>query len=755
MKNIISFISLVLFTVFTLKAQVSGSPQTSENSGDALECGFIATQSQLDNLENNPEYQSNKINFIDEYKAKTFNRSSGQMALSQIDWVPIKAHITRTSTGTGGLTTTQLTAAIDSMNNYYINANMQFYLCGGINYIDNNTYYNFNSSDETVMHAAHGQANLINIYFCNTVSSGTSNLCGYAYYPGGPDVILMANSCAINGSTLAHEMGHFYSLRHTHGGSNGTLTSELVNGSNCSSAGDFVCDTDADPQLGNSNVSSSCVYNGTAPYTGGVATDANGTAFTPNPNNIMSYSRKSCRDFFSVGQFARINAAHKTSRNYFTCATFNVDFSATLTTSCVTPLTVSFTDNSTGATSWQWDVDGDSVIDYTTQNPSHTYTTAGSYDVSLTISNGTTVITKTKIGFIIAGAKSIPYNQDFETFITATNATGLLEGWTTNPVNTTTAYRWNVDDGGTVTGSTGPFVDNTLATSAGHYMHIEASQGSQNDVAELISPCISLNAGSPELSFAYHMHGSSMGELHLDIFSGGVWTNDIMTALVGQQTINQSDAFSIKTVDLSTWAGEVIELRFRGIRNSSFRGDIAIDDINIKCIPGTNPNPSANFTSSTTNTFTGDPVMFSDASSDAIAWKWNFGTGASPTIASGAGPHNVTYSSTGLKTVSLIAFGDCSSDTTNTSLNIGLVGVTENEFLTYFTVYPNPVNSSLSIKTNIIYSRVQIINVVGQIVIESNGNSTIDMSELESGNYIIQLIGEESQIIRSEKFTKN
>ena len=84
MKNIISFISLVLFTVFTLKAQVSGSPQISENSGDALECGFIATQSQLDNLENNPEYQSNKINFIDEYKAKTFNRSSRTTQRTQV-----------------------------------------------------------------------------------------------------------------------------------------------------------------------------------------------------------------------------------------------------------------------------------------------------------------------------------------------------------------------------------------------------------------------------------------------------------------------------------------------------------------------------------------------------------------------------------------------------------------------------------------------------------------------------------------------
>ena len=49
-------------------------------------------------------------------------------------------------------------------------------------------------------------------------------------------------------------------------------------------------------------------------------------------------------------------------------------------------INVDFSDNSSGAVSWQWDVNGDDVIDYTIQNPSHTYS-IGDYDVSLTITN--------------------------------------------------------------------------------------------------------------------------------------------------------------------------------------------------------------------------------------------------------------------------------------------------------------------------------------------------------------------------------
>jgi PKD repeat protein len=57
------------------------------------------------------------------------------------------------------------------------------------------------------------------------------------------------------------------------------------------------------------------------------------------------------------------------------------------------PLTVHFTDLSTAVnttiTSWEWDFDGDNQVDSTQQNPTFTYFNAGSYLVTLEVSDGT------------------------------------------------------------------------------------------------------------------------------------------------------------------------------------------------------------------------------------------------------------------------------------------------------------------------------------------------------------------------------
>ena len=60
------------------------------------------------------------------------------------------------------------------------------------------------------------------------------------------------------------------------------------------------------------------------------------------------------------------------------------DFTASPTAD-IAPLTVTFTDTSLGhPTSWAWDINNDGVVDYTTRNPSHTYTDVGTYTVNLT-----------------------------------------------------------------------------------------------------------------------------------------------------------------------------------------------------------------------------------------------------------------------------------------------------------------------------------------------------------------------------------
>jgi PKD repeat protein len=366
----IAYLFTVLFTCCLLNAQ------------SEPECGTVMS----------PEAQAafeQLLPQIQQYEQEYLALVSSRRSSTAMTSVPIKAHIVRPSAGFGGLTNPQLNNAIATMNSYFANAFLEFFLCEGVNFIDSDDFYDYSLDQEAALTNANID-NVINIYFVNSITtSNGGGLCGYAYFPGGPETILMANSCTTNGSTLTHEMGHFFFLSHTHGNVNGTLTEELVNGSNCQTTGDFICDTPADPQLSNGKVNTSCNY---------VATefDANGQLFTPNPRNIMSYSRQACRTELSPQQYARIYATYQASpsRQVLACPSFDIEIDASYSVACSATLDVSFTDNSIGATAWEWDIDGDDVIDYTTQNPTHTYTSGGAFDVTLTISNGTQSITK-------------------------------------------------------------------------------------------------------------------------------------------------------------------------------------------------------------------------------------------------------------------------------------------------------------------------------------------------------------------------
>jgi PKD repeat protein len=523
-------------------------------------CGTQTTQEDLDYIR---ELKPQLKLYEEQYYDLMNNRSSTAPTS-----IPIKAHIIRTSAGTGGLTEAQLNAAMSNMNAYYANALMEFFICDGINYIDDSNYYDYETDEEAALRAAHQVDGLVNIYFTDDITSSSSGggLCGYAYYPGGPDVILMQNSCAINGSTLIHEVGHFFSLIHTHGPSNSELTTELVDGSNCSTDGDLLCDTPADPQLGTSTVTSACVYTGTA-------VDGNGAAFTPDPTNIMSYSRKACRTYLSPSQYARMYAAFKTVRNYFECPTLNIDFTADVISSCESSLDVNLTDNSVGATSWEWDVDGDDIVDYTTQNVTHSYTTSGSFDVNLKISDGTTTISKTLEKYIKVGTQdNIPLNVDFDTLTIASEI-----DWSSFDVNGA-GYNWSIRTGATPSPNTGPLND---VSGSGKYIYTEATGSNPSDVAELITSCTEINSGNAILDFSYHMFGGTMGELHVDIDSGSGFVNDVTPALIGQQQALESDAFISRQVDLSGYANESIRIRFRAIRGSNFQSDIALDNVSI------------------------------------------------------------------------------------------------------------------------------------------------------------------------------
>jgi PKD repeat protein len=117
------------------------------------------------------------------------------------------------------------------------------------------------------------------------------------------------------------------------------------------------------------------------------------------------------------------------------------------------PLSVQFTDRSdNGATSWLWDFgDGNTSSD---QSPIHTYTAAGSYTVSLTISDGSNNDVESKPDFIVVekADQSISFeplaskafgDADFE--LSATSSSGLAVSYASSDLSVATI------DGSTVT----------------------------------------------------------------------------------------------------------------------------------------------------------------------------------------------------------------------------------------------------------------------------------------------------------------
>ena len=117
------------------------------------------------------------------------------------------------------------------------------------------------------------------------------------------------------------------------------------------------------------------------------------------------------------------------------------DFSAT-PTSGSTPLAVSFTDSSSGnPTGWSWDFGDGSTS--TAQNPNHTYTSAGTYTVSLTASNLAGSDTKTRVDYITVTQPPPPAYRSLVL------ADGPVSYWRLGEASGTTA----ADSAGTNTGS--------------------------------------------------------------------------------------------------------------------------------------------------------------------------------------------------------------------------------------------------------------------------------------------------------------
>ena len=406
MKSCLLFIALLLF--------LKGFSQD-------LPCGTEFSREYAEKMKNSiPEFEQFKASF-----QKNMSSTSRIAAGLKKNSIPIKIYIVRDNAGVTTLDTSLLRKGLVFMNKLFEGSGLEFYVCGAYNYINNTTYYNLDNTEYELLNNTYGTANVINMYMVNSINHAGSSAIGVAPTPGGSLWVMMRNNA--DTTVYAHEMGHFFGLLHTHGYSNTVRTGEFVDGSNCHDAGDYFCDTPADPMLSpaivnGANVNALCLYSGNLK-------DGHNQLYVPDATNIMSYAPHKCLSHFSTEQLAFMNWVYITQRPNLTCSSVNVNFNTTNSIKCDSPYVFQFIRQTTGITNFQWDMNEDGVTDYTTGSPSHAFNSPGIKWVSLSGTAGGITYMRYK-PIEISVSNKLPKLNDFN------NSTSLPNGWKSfNPDN--------------------------------------------------------------------------------------------------------------------------------------------------------------------------------------------------------------------------------------------------------------------------------------------------------------------------------
>ncbi len=139
------------------------------------------------------------------------------------------------------------------------------------------------------------------------------------------------------------------------------------------------------------------------------------------------------------------------------------------------------------------------------------------------------------------------------------------------------SFDWTVEDFATLSSNTGPSSD---VEGEGKYIYIETSGSFCRDGrdAHLVSNCIEIDttgASDCHFSFNYHMFGSTIGNLLLQVSENGgsTWTT------IWEAAGNKGNQWMKQYINLSQWHGQPVQFRFVGKGGSSATGDIGLDNL--------------------------------------------------------------------------------------------------------------------------------------------------------------------------------
>ena len=464
----------------------------------------------------------------------------------------------------------------------------------------------------------------------------------------------------------------------------------------------------------------------------------NGLSVVPNKEyaHPMNYTTRTSDGSIDIGAYEYVGAGSPPVANF----TGNP-------TSGSTPLTVAFTDTSTNTpTSWSWTF-GDGGTS-TARNPSHQYTSAGSFTVSLTATNAYGSDGETKTNYITASTPPSPPVANF-TGSPTSGAAPLAVSFTDTSTNSPTAWSWTFGDGGTATvrnpshtyNSAGSYTVSLTATNAGgsdgetksNYITatgagvayypmtsysvlcgtlvsgtLASTQSSDNSYLQLRAPSPDYRTGGRFIAATgvppsqvtkitaqieyRNSRSDTNGKMDLSFWRAPDWTtyDDVWNASAFTTTDTWMPEWSTTAVSTYMDSSGNIHLDFGGGCSLTTQStwDLYLDTVRVKLDLA--PAPVANFTGTPTNGAAPLAVAFSDTSTNSpTAWSWTFGDGGTSAVKN---PSH-TYTSAGSYTVSLTATNISGSD-----------GETKTNYVTVTSGATDYFCSSISVTGGSLYS---------------------------------------------------
>ncbi|MBI2969081.1 MAG: Ig-like domain-containing protein [Bacteroidetes bacterium] len=343
--------------------------------------------------------------------------------------------------------------------------------------------------------------------------------------------------------------------------------------------------------------------------------------------------------------------------------------------------TIQFLNASLASTSWSWNF-GDASTS-TLQNPTHSYSAAGKYNVTLTINSGASTITKNNFihvlptltpPYLAADGGNFETNPDHFGSLAVTGSANIWERGV--PGNTLTTVSSPVN-----------------AWKTGLITNIPAAAF----VSALLSPNFNLSAaGQYKLKFkksveTYYCNGPYAVQVHYSTDKGIAWQrlgayNDGLGINWYNKDPNAASCFIWDYIasDKQGWAGISVSNQnteynissLSGNANVSFRivmyntggypADGYKDGFMVDDFEVTYQGVTAGFTAPVTVSFINKQVQFTDASISPTSWLWNFGDGNTSTLQN---PTNI-YTAPGKYNVTLTINSGASTITKNNFIHI-------------------------------------------------------------------------------------